>query len=296
MTATPEMLVAFMVVLLVIALGLILYVIRGIRKSRPTAAPTAGAAEDGTADSLSDVDVSFTPDFVTSVTDGESPLSSVEGHVADESPAAVGEDVPEPGAIQLMEVWQDSEGYLVIEVEGQRYRRLFEIRDGAVGRHVLDTVNRLVAFAKGQESRVSSSAPPVTPEAAPADVPSPADASTPTETTADKETQIFLEGMQQQDETRPQKSRVTVDPVPFRSTGAQRDITLNLADEIEQLLQIRLRASSEFSQRYIHVGNAPDGGLRFEVDGARYDALDEIPDLDVQALIRAAISDWEARR
>jgi len=102
-----------------------------------------------------------------------------------------------------------------------------------------------------------------------------------------------------QKEEAPRKvSRIVADPVPFRRSGPtqQPGITLNLAEEIDRMLQIRIAAAPEFSGRRIHVVTAPDGTLRFQVDGISHVALDEIPDPQVQALIRAAIADWEARR
>jgi hypothetical protein len=86
--------------------------------------------------------------------------------------------------------------------------------------------------------------------------------------------------------------------VPFLSRDSSLDahISLNLAAEIDQVLQIHVRASSVFDQRFIHVRSAPDGALRFRVDENHYSGIDEIPDPQVQALIRAAIAEWESRR
>jgi hypothetical protein len=186
-----------------------------------------------------------------------------------------------------MQVWQDREGYLVVEAEGQRYRRLFDIRDGEVGRRVLETINRLVTFSKGKESRLSS-APPRS-VSRPTVAPAPA---------VDEKEQELLEGLRQREDAAPKMSRITTDPVPFRRSGPaqQPGITLNLAGEIDQLLQIRIAATPEFIGRRIHVTTAPDGGLRFQVEGIPYTTLDEIPDPQVQTLIRAAIADWEAKR
>jgi hypothetical protein len=138
-----------------------------------------------------------------------------------------------------------------------------------------------VAFSKGHETRVEPSATTAVASRSAAE----SDAA-----------EAYLEQLRPQEETQPRLSRVSVDPVPFRrrSAAQQQNITLDLAGEIEKLLQIRVQSSSH-SQRYIHVGRAPDGGLRFDVDDAHYSALDEIPDPQVQELIRAAIADWEAK-
>jgi hypothetical protein len=186
-----------------------------------------------------------------------------------------------------MQVWQDREGYLVVEADGQRYRRLFDIRDGEVGRRVLETINRLVTFSKGKESRLAS-APP-RPVSRPAVARAPA---------IDEKEQGFLDELRRQEEAAPKMSRIATDPVPFRRSGPakQPGITLNLAGEIDQLLQIRIAATPEFIGRRIHVTTAPDGALRFQVEGISYTTVDEIPDPQVQTLIRSAIADWEAKR
>jgi hypothetical protein len=198
----------------------------------------------------------------------------------------------EPGDVLLMRVWQDRSGVLVVEAEGQRYRRLYDIRDKAVGLQVLNTIDRLGTFAKGQVAQMS----PAEPEAAPKQT-SPVVSPVPEEPAGDPTPRVF-EYIEQPDEPTARKSRISADPVPFRAPSKAKDraITLDLAQEIEQLLQARLARSPEFSRRYIHVATATDGGLCFDVDGVRYARLEEITDHEVQALIKAAISDWEARR
>jgi hypothetical protein len=210
---------------------------------------------------------------------------------------------PGPGDVLLMQVLRDREGFLVVEVEGQRYRRLFDIRDGEVGQRVWDIINRLLAFSKGRESQVPL---PPTPQVSPPQVSPPqvlqAPAPVPTSATGGVDpdgSQEFFEQFQQADVPAPvRKQRITADPVPFRSRDSSLDahISLNLAEEIDQVLQMHVRASPAFDQRFIHVRSAPDGALRFQVDEGHYSSIDEIPDPQVQALIRSAIAEWESRR
>ena len=187
---------------------------------------------------------------------------------------------PEPGHTLLIQVWQDQEGCLVVEMDGQRYRRVVEIRDRGTGTRLLECINRLVAFSKGKDTRKLSEQSP------------------PTESRIEEREQAFFDQLQREMGPQTRLSRLTADPVPFRGRSAvdRPGINLDLADEIETLLQIRVAASPEFSQRAVHVRSSPDGGLRFDVDGIRYVALDDITDVQAQALIRAAIADWEAKR
>lgn len=290
---SPETLLVFMVVLGLVALSLAVwllrYVVRGRKKKEPASSPAETeqqveqasmaplAPEEHLADAPAEPVAALRP-----VAQAPSPARTMPSA----SPAAVlpgREPELEPGDALLMQVLRDREGFLVVKVEGQRYRRLFEIRDGEVGRRVMEIINRLVAFSKGQKSRV---APP----------PSPLATLPPADEIIEEKSQALFEQLQPQAEATPRKARISMDPVPFRRRSEDKHITLNLAGEIDQLLQIHIKALPEFSGRYVHVANAPDGGLRFDVDGGRYGAIDEIPDRQVQALIRTAITEWEAKR
>jgi hypothetical protein len=297
---TPQMLVGALVVLVIVALSLIVFLVRSIRKNR---------AQDKAPAELERLAMVQGMELEEGEVEGVVPIE-----VGEELPAAPllepEEDVPvappaaPPAASQpdaqpvpagdtlLMQVWEDRDGNLAVEVDGQRYERLFDIRSGAVGRHVLETIRRLVAFSKGKTLRVASEPP----EPAAEDVP--LSAAPVSEEVIDQESQEVIDQWKQEDDDQPKPSRITIDPVPFRrrSEAQERGLTLNLAEEIDQLLQIRIKAYPQFSQRRVRVANAIDGGLRFEVDGVTHRTLEEIPDDQVQALVRAAIRDWEVRR
>ena len=72
---------------------------------------------------------------------------------------------------------------------------------------------------------------------------------------------------------------------------------LNIADEIEDLLQQRLlAASAAMRSREIHVRPSLDGGVRIEVDGQFYEGVGDINDEDVRAFVMETIQIWESRR
>jgi hypothetical protein len=293
MDASLEMMAALMIVLGVITLAIVAVLVWGTLKKRKAKTRRLKQETSHVADERAS-GYAGPP-----AQEGEATVSSpiaVPGSAEESSPAAAPEPVvhaaespPEPDGVLLMQVWQDDDGVLLVEVDGERYRRLYDIRDGAVGRGVLETINRLVAFSKGQESRTTSPMQPATL----ADAPSSA-----SEPRAEVRSEPFPVQLQAESTTAAPKQRFTMDPVPFRRRKdvLQPGITLDLAAEVDKFLQIRASASPEFGRRYIHVTSSPDGGLRFHVDGARYDALDAIPDGQVQALLRAAIADWEAQR
>ena len=280
---SPEMLLGLILVLGIVAVGLTIwvlrYVMRGNRAQRTEAEAPRPAEIKAAAVKVSEGSA-VTPESTPPAAPARQPMS-------------------QPGDTLLMRIWRDREGFLVVETGGQRYRRLFDIRDGERGRQVLEVINRLDAFAKGQVSQI---APPEVSLPNPPVVslpnPPPEKAGLAPEAAVEERSQAFLEKLQQPETPAPKKTLLTADPVPFRRVNEAQmpSITLNLAGEIDSLLQIRVKASPEFKDRYLRVANTLDGGLRFEVDGARYSTIDEIPEPPVQKIIKAAIADWEAKR
>jgi hypothetical protein len=63
--------------------------------------------------------------------------------------------------------------------------------------------------------------------------------------------------------------------------------------QIETILQRNLIRYPELAERKLHIGAAPDGSLLIEVDRQFYHHADEIAELQVRDLIKAAIHEWE---
>ncbi|MFZ4813912.1 MAG: hypothetical protein ACOYL5_05200 [Phototrophicaceae bacterium] len=91
-------------------------------------------------------------------------------------------------------------------------------------------------------------------------------------------------------------------PAPVRVSGRgnapkpEATVELDLATEINRRVQAKVAKTDAFAGRVIQVMNAPDGGVRIEVDRQFYSAVDEITDVDVRELIASAIADWQAGR
>jgi hypothetical protein len=68
---------------------------------------------------------------------------------------------------------------------------------------------------------------------------------------------------------------------------------LNLADEIDQVVQHRLRERPDLADRHIRLASGLDGGLRIYVDGEIFEAVSDITDFKVREVIRDAIREWE---
>ncbi|MGQ9601006.1 MAG: hypothetical protein ACUVWZ_16560 [Anaerolineae bacterium] len=208
---------------------------------------------------------------------------------------------------EVMRVLRDeSSGALVVEVEGQRYRRLTEIRDGRVGRRVLWAIADLLRFAEEvpletvARTMPATAAPPPAPqpEVAPAAPPTPA-----SELSAKAPPEIEEEFLR-----RLKEGRLTEEgKEPSRPAGSgflRRKATKpslkpaeprTFVDEIEDILQEFIRTSVVPVDKPAHVHTGPDGALEIEVDGRVYERPDDVPDPVVRGLIKAAVEEWERR-
>jgi hypothetical protein len=66
----------------------------------------------------------------------------------------------------------------------------------------------------------------------------------------------------------------------------------SIVTQIDTILQARL-AGTPLGERGIFLTQSPEGGVIVYVGLTRYTGVDEVPDADVKAAIRAAISEWE---
>jgi hypothetical protein len=64
-------------------------------------------------------------------------------------------------------------------------------------------------------------------------------------------------------------------------------------DQIEEILQRRMKAIPAFHGRELHMLTDPTGTVRFQFDGHEYQDANDIPNLTARQLIADAIKEWE---
>jgi hypothetical protein len=69
--------------------------------------------------------------------------------------------------------------------------------------------------------------------------------------------------------------------------------SLNLAEEINRIVQARLLVSPLAATTDIEITDDLSGGIRIKVNGVPYPSPDDVPDPDARALIKASIKQWE---
>ena len=65
-----------------------------------------------------------------------------------------------------------------------------------------------------------------------------------------------------------------------------------MVGQIDSLLQAHLDGTP-LGERGVFLAQSPDGGVMVYVGLTKYLAIDDVPDVEIKAAIRAAITEWE---
>ena len=71
-------------------------------------------------------------------------------------------------------------------------------------------------------------------------------------------------------------------------------LSLDIAGQINEILQQRLEEDRSFAGRQIELRSARGGDLQFVVDGRFYESVNDIPEESTATLFRNAITEWES--
>jgi len=168
------------------------------------------------------------------------------------------------GEQELLRISRTRKNGLAVYAQGQRYRHLHEIADPQVGRETVEALKAVLAFAEGWLP--TPSRPSVQPAAR--------------EPAVDEA--AFLERLRRGDVFSPRRP---AGPSPLEPVIP--------VEHINDLLQERLREQPDLARRRICLATEVDGSLRIYVGQQTFEAVDDIPEPAVRALIRDAIREWE---
>ena len=205
---------------------------------------------------------------------------------APSQPAILSQVAQEPADPALVEIAHAKTGAWEILINGQSYRTLEAVPDDALRQEVVLGLKALVTFARSYvqktqapKKKPAAAAPPrERPQSPPVSAPPPVERPAP-QLDAER-ARVFLRG-------EPRLNRP--DAVPSLMPS------LDLAGQIGEIVEeMQVRVPS-LAGRSVRLQNAPGGGIQFAIDGIVYPDVESIPDLDVQALIRAATQEWERR-
>lgn len=80
-----------------------------------------------------------------------------------------------------------------------------------------------------------------------------------------------------------------------RNTPQEPQAPLGIGASVEQYLQNKLMLVPTLAGRSIHIRPSPDHGVKIEVDGQFFDAVDEVTDVEVQAFLTQVMQEWSER-
>ncbi len=186
-------------------------------------------------------------------------------------------------------------GKLVVQVGNQRYTKLEELPAGAVQQRVMAAIGELIAFAGGYQALVDAGLAPAIDFAA--------DGSMADALLAERQA-AFLNTLEQ-------KKEETAAPAPPPAANPRRlsllgraappappatvTPTMDIAAQINAILQRHLETTPQLTGRRVRLVSGTTGTLQIDVDGRYYENPGQIPDSDVQALIKRALHEWDKR-
>lgn len=95
-----------------------------------------------------------------------------------------------------------------------------------------------------------------------------------------------------------QQPAVSPNTAPRSTTIAKEDRpaapATSIVGQIDSVLQERL-AGTSLEERGVFLAQSPDGSVMVYVGLTKYMAIDDVPDAEIKATIRAAITEWENR-
>jgi hypothetical protein len=165
---------------------------------------------------------------------------------------------------ELLRVSRTGNGGLAVYVQGQRYHHLQEIKDPQVGCETIEALKAVLTFAEGWLPSLQQNSPQCT-------IRKPA-----------VNEQVFLEQLDRGGLLSPRSPARPPLPGP-----------LIPVEVINDLVQKRLQERPDLSRWPICLTTGVGGSLRIYVGLQTFEAVDDIPQLEVRALIHDAIREWE---
>ena len=257
-----------------------------------------------------------------SAADNPPPAPEAEIPSQGQAPPSLTEAPASPGEVMRV-IRDEGTGRVLVEVEGQRYAHIREIQDPQAGRRVLWAIADLIRFTGGMAANPKAMRGVVqTEEAArppePTPVPEPDFVSTvraqmlspsepsfpvdiqppPPSTGRAPQAPPAFSSIQEDAQTQPQRYNIgaffrrafepvkEAEPLPGPSA---------FVDQIEEILQEKIRTRAIPLPYDVHVQAADDGALLIQVGQSVYSSPEEVPQAEIKELIRAAVAEWETR-
>ncbi len=201
------------------------------------------------------------------------------------APETVTVTVDEPGILRIRE----EHGAFTLDLDGNRVHPTSLSADQR--KRLIDILNVMRPWLEGRSTAAPAPAPIATPSLSNRRVmeqPSVPPASVQAPSTSTPVPQPSSSGRLDRAPARPSPGRSPVIAKEDRPVAPANSIV----SQIDSVLQARL-AGTPLEDRGVFLAQSPQGTVNVYVGLTRYDGVDEVPDPEIKAAIRAAISEWE---
>ena len=179
----------------------------------------------------------------------------------------------DPGLLRLKR--QDNQ--LALEVDGQR---LASPLPPAQRKRLIDLLNLIRPFLESGT---------LSPQAAPKPAPVPPARPAPPVTLSPEEQKAVL-GSQPQPKVEPVPATLSFSLPKKKEEPAPAPLTM--VEQIDQILQSKI-ANTPFASLGLKIQEGPGGTVNVIVGDRKYEAVGDVPDPKIQAVLRAAVEEWE---
>jgi len=183
-------------------------------------------------------------------------------------PTPVTVKVDDPGLMRI----KNESGYLTLDLDGTRVDTSALTSDQR--KRLIEMLNVIRPWLEGKPAVAPPPAPVVT-SISPSPQPRPV-APAPTPPTPKPAPQVAAPAAS--------KSAAKEEPSQPAPTG--------IVGQIDAILQARL-LGTPLEGRGIYLSNSPEGGVIVNAGLNKYNGIDEVPDPEIKAALRAAITEWE---
>lgn len=202
---------------------------------------------------------------------------------------------------------------LKVEVSGKKYNTLAEITDPQTRRQVVAAAMELIQFTGVLGAEVTAPAPKEKTQTWREDVrkgsqdelgqihteadaqSAPAQPQPSAEPPSPELEQQFLSLVAEMGQAAPAEKPTLMSSIQHRLTPKlpASDQPRTFIDDIEEIVQRRIKLIPALADRDVHVRSGPAGSVRFAFEGQEFENLDQVPNLTARQLIKDAIQEWD---
>lgn len=182
-------------------------------------------------------------------------------------------------------------GKMVVISGSDRYQHISQVGEETLRQRIMAAIGELVTFADGYSTLVDAGLAPALSEEL-------TNGTMSEDEKLEQQQLAFLQTLElEKDVMYVEGSEISgsTHPVGLEETDLTGDAgPLSIAGLINPILQKHVDAEPELKNRTIKLASEANGGLYIVVDGQVYQRPEDIPDMEVRKVLRAALKEWDS--